>query len=104
MKIAEMVKRGAKLLDDRRPNWWKMIEPKRLNMLSCTDCILGQVYEGEGLDVPWGRGYKAGKQELGIEAAHKYGFSDDEARWTTLRRAWLTLIRSRYTAAAKRMK
>jgi hypothetical protein len=40
------VKRGAALLDQVRPGWWREIALDRLAMESCNDCILGQLYGG----------------------------------------------------------
>lgn len=42
--LADRVKAGAALLDDKRPGWWREIAVNRLSMGSCTNCILGQIY------------------------------------------------------------
>ena len=34
---------GAKALDERRPGWASLIDVGRLDMTSCTDCVLGQL-------------------------------------------------------------
>jgi hypothetical protein len=44
--IAVRVRRGAALLDQVRPGWWRKIATDRLAMDSCDACILGQLYGG----------------------------------------------------------
>jgi len=36
-------KRGAELLDEKRPGWAKKIDTDKLRMESCAVCILGQL-------------------------------------------------------------
>ncbi len=36
--------RGAALLDQQKPGWWKDINPDSLDLMSNYDCVLGQVY------------------------------------------------------------
>lgn len=42
--IPDRARRGAALLDQVRPGWWKSITPEDIEMSSCHWCILGQVY------------------------------------------------------------
>jgi hypothetical protein len=42
--LAARVRRGAELLDRRRPDWAREIAPDRLAMDSCYECILGQIF------------------------------------------------------------
>lgn len=42
--IAERVARGAAWLDENYPTWWERIDLATLNIASCSDCVLGQVY------------------------------------------------------------
>lgn len=51
------VRRGAKLLDREKPDWFKLVDLDRLNLDSSLTCILGQVY-GD---------YYAGRVDLGID-------------------------------------
>lgn len=37
-------KAGAALLDIIRPGWANDIQPERLDLSSCTSCVLGQLY------------------------------------------------------------
>ena len=101
-----VVNRGARLLDKARPEWWKRIDVPTLRMYSCEKCILGQEYSGDVIhvedEIP---GYWIGGMELGVCGEEpKYGFSDLKDRWTSLRSAWVRLIKSRYRDAAKGMK
>lgn len=40
----EAVARGARLLDERRPRWFRQIEPATLNLSQSCNCVLGQIY------------------------------------------------------------
>lgn len=42
--VEDRVASGAYLLDLHAPGWREKINVDRLNVLSCQDCILGQVY------------------------------------------------------------
>lgn len=57
--IAEWVARGATLLDEKRPGWAGQVSKDRLAMVSCTKCVLGQIYGDFGLGLSaldlWGR-------------------------------------------------
>lgn len=44
MEIKEAAARGARLLDDIKPGWYKLIDLGQLDMGNCYRCILGQVY------------------------------------------------------------
>lgn len=54
-KFAQRVKAGAKLLDERMPDWRDKIDVRRLDMHEANDCILGQI--GAALPVPDHRFY-----------------------------------------------
>ena len=41
--IAERLKRGAALLDAKRPGWWREIDLGRLDIESACNCIIGQL-------------------------------------------------------------
>lgn len=47
------VKRGAKLLDSVKPGWEDKINLEKLEMGSCSDCIVGQVGVKIAFDSPW---------------------------------------------------
>lgn len=110
-EVAERVARGATLLDERRPGWWRDAEPglidlDRLNIEDCADCVLGQLYPA---DSPFGS-YEHGLRALGITARNEavaYGFisadGSDEAAWEIendcLQHEWSCLIAARRDAA-----
>lgn len=37
--------RGAVKCDEHQPDWWQRIDVDRLNMASCTLCIIGQSFQ-----------------------------------------------------------
>jgi hypothetical protein len=53
VSIAERVAAGVAWLDAEVPDWWRDIRLDRLEMASCTRCVLGQVF-GEYGDAPLG--------------------------------------------------
>ena len=66
---AERVARGAALLDDRRPGWWRedrhrSIDLDELDIDDCTACVLGQLYRTPDPSL----GYDEGLGQLGITA------------------------------------
>lgn len=42
--LKENVKRGAKLLDEKVPSWYTSINLDTLELSSCLECILGQLF------------------------------------------------------------
>lgn len=44
--ITERVDRGAALLDEKRPGWWRHIDLDRLDIASACDCVVGQLGDG----------------------------------------------------------
>jgi hypothetical protein len=45
MTLAEQkVASGVKVLDEKVPGWWKVIDLDTLKMDSCTNCMLGQLF------------------------------------------------------------
>ena len=46
MTLKQRVKKGASLLDAKKPKWYKKINVKKLNLSSLTNCVLGQLYGG----------------------------------------------------------
>lgn len=42
--IAQRVEAGARLLDQEYPGWHRKIVVEKIKILSCTKCILGQLY------------------------------------------------------------
>jgi hypothetical protein len=66
--IVERVEKGAKLLDEKCPNWWNKVDISELNQGSSSTCVLGQL-KGD---------YVNGLDFLGMEAgnpAREKGYS-----------------------------
>lgn len=93
---------GMALLDLREPDWWKQIQPGRLNMDQLKNCVLGQVY-GD---------YHVGLAELRLTGpvACAYGFagrytrgvsrSCDVNEYPPLTLIWRAAVVARQTRAA----
>lgn len=82
-KARSLVKKGAKLLDKEKPNWYKRwrLSLSSLNMESCNTCVLGQNYaadfrracqKGEA-DSYLGSPYELAEGMLGVEGS-QFGF------------------------------
>lgn len=75
---------GAKLLDSYNPEWFSQVDVNRLNLGSCYDCVLGQLFGS----------YAKGLNELGIPESGRfeYGFSMDgfhpKEDWLALTNLW----------------
>jgi hypothetical protein len=83
------VQRAARMMDRAKPNWYKRIVLKRLNLARHSDCVCGQA----GLD--W--------VELAAEYDRRYDrrYGDAEPfADADLRDEWIAEIRKRRTAAA----
>jgi hypothetical protein len=91
-EIEMNVKRGAALLDERQPDWYKWVIPEQLKMGYCDQCILGQIYDH----------FDAGCEILGIGCGIAYGFDvnflDDEVLYKDLADLWKEEIQSRLEA------
>jgi len=97
--IAERVRRGAALLDERRPGWAGEIDTGTLEMECPNFCILGQIY---------GR-FDTGCETLGIDDSAEDGivlsfdtasardvvYRDIAAEYDALKAAWLAEIAAR---------
>lgn len=51
VKELRSVVAAAKALDKARPDWWKKVKVKNLDMSNAANCVLGQVY-GDFLYAP----------------------------------------------------
>ena len=51
-KFADRVAAGARLLDEYSERWWEDVDLDRLDLSSCTQCVMGQLFGeyGDGLD------------------------------------------------------
>lgn len=70
-EMDDRVGRGATLLDDKNPGWYRKVDRTRLSMGSYLECILGQLYGT----------FLTGVGELGLGSPSDYGFGDDEGPW-----------------------
>ena len=88
--LAEVVAKGVALLDERSPDWWRVISLNRLAMYHCQDCLLGQI---------WGN-YDEGTRALGNISGRAYGFniSGGSLPYTALADLWRREIRRRIEA------
>ena len=97
--IAERVERGAALLDERIPGWWKHIDLSRLDVASGCDCVAGQLPGGyvKVADDLFGPGVTYDSEaDHGFEAE---GFGTDTAEFAELTVAWRDLIEARRAGA-----
>lgn len=95
MKMKFRVRKGAKLLDEKKPGWADEINPDRLDLSSGLMCIVGQTF-GE---------FSRGVADLGVEDNdYKYGFDtdplDEDDSYADLDEAWLKQINKRSKSAS----
>ncbi len=89
---AEAVQRGVALLDEKRPDWWKEVDPDRLSMGSPWSCTLGQLYGSYGTGLKELELLGAFGRSLGV----KYGFyAMSFEDYDELTRLWRLEINSR---------
>jgi hypothetical protein len=80
-KYAERIERGAALLDERAPGWRQRIDLEKLELSSCTTCVLGQV---AGSTDPWG--WREVRLGFGLDysAAEDHGFSLTDSEYLAI--------------------
>jgi hypothetical protein len=94
--FTERVGRGAALLDERRPDWWRLVDLDRLDIGSPCDCIAGQLYMGGGNYRNWTMVMDSlGLHAEADEAAHGFDGPGLTGDYTALTEAWRTLIARR---------
>lgn len=103
--LRQRVRAGARLLDDKRPGWFKKVKMTELDMSSGRSCILGQAYLAEVRDEYY-NGYIIGMRELEVSSV-SYGFNlvpvdgqyqDVNADFSRLAECWRDEIRKRRAA------
>lgn len=97
-QVIESANRGAEFLDKTLPEgWFQGINLDRLQMDSCVDCILGQLYGSYSM------GIEVLKLDYVSDELHEYlpeylgfvaGFGD-QFLWVLLRNEWKKLITER---------
>lgn len=96
------VRRGAQLLDEKRPTWFQRIDLVSLDLRWDHDCVLGQVARAETSSYWYLYRELFGPIATGTEA-DPYGFDllDDlrpDEEWAALRVAWIAEIEKRRAA------
>lgn len=83
------IQRGAALLDQHNPDWWKKIDLRSLDMRSHYDCIMGQLYVN----------YYLGLDRFALlGSGYYFGFiSEDDSKeaFLALENQWIDLINQR---------
>ena len=74
MNFQIVVANGVKLLNQRRPGWRRLIDPARLNVGSCQDCILAQLYGVYVVGIV-ALGLGTHSHEYNIEKVESHGFT-----------------------------
>lgn len=91
VNVRPEVKRGAAWLDEVRPGWDKEIDLTKLELDSCADCVVGQLF---GL-TPRLRPARFYQENYGFDITDEvYGF-DTNASYAKLTEEWRDLIASR---------
>lgn len=73
--LLERIESGAALLDRQSPGWFRRIDLARLDMKSCTFCILGQLYGSYGNGQrSLGIHYLGGPAAFGFDGKHGHEF------------------------------
>lgn len=70
--LAERIARGAALLDEKVPGWPDKVDLDKLDLGSCSKCMVGQL-TGTDYEKSGGKTYSDGIAELGLE----WGTEDD---------------------------
>jgi hypothetical protein len=96
----ERVARGASLLDDHHPGWWRRINLAALDLGNPRGCVLGQLFEDDSY-LP----YRHGLADLGLDwnacEDIDFGFSAaGEIGFAELTALWVAEIRRRTGGAA----
>ena len=91
--IAERVASGAALLDERMPGWHQRIDLDTLDIDSCKNCVLGQIYGSPQMEVSFDPGLG-----FDIDDADYRFASSSRQRVKRLTVAWRELIESRRAA------
>lgn len=99
MTYTEAMERGLALLDEHFPNWFTMVDTDTLEMSSCGNCVIGQLFPNE--EYMFSESVQAMWAEFGIESdstftyewARKFGFDGvfpEDVNWL-----WIDEIQAR---------
>lgn len=97
------VRRGARLLDEKRPGWAEKVDVAQLNMASASRCVLGQVAQAEGTHYH-GLFTKLFNSDSYNEVAHGLALRDgaNNENWAALKAAWVAEIEKRVTPTTRK--
>lgn len=91
--LASRVRAGVALLDREEPGWFKRVDLARLNVGSCSMCVLGQLFGA----------YASGVAELDLYfTVWDLGFDAidwTDAEYDALTRLWAYVVRTRQAVA-----
>jgi len=90
--VRERVKKGMEFLDINVPGWRSQISIERLDMGSCEDCILGQLF-GHYWAAPWPRDNMSPDKPWDYTEASAYGFAGGLSGYDVLTEAWVRELR-----------
>lgn len=96
--LDEAVENGAKLLDQKNPTWASKIDIEGLDLHSCSECLLGQLYEYyddgvlELFDVD---GDEEDLDEFMRDDASNHGYDCNTSELGEITELWVDAIQSR---------
>lgn len=107
--LKQAASKGAKKLDEVRPGWEAEVDQERLDIGSCHDCVLGQLYGGD--DIGTAKVFRVYGYQIQVENGfylcddgHRFpSFSEPELRrplWLALGEFWKNEINARLTKQA----
>jgi len=96
--LAERVDEGAALLDEKLPGWAERINLAQLDLASCYQCVLGQLFAFE-YDAEDGSPYGAGVRALDIPDISPSWYGFDGADANALNAEWRRVITERTARA-----
>lgn len=97
------VEKGAALLDERCPGWFKRIDIAQLALASCSRCVVGQLY-GEFVNGLKSLDLYLGTHDNSPAVDHGFAIGDGDGRpredadacfWSPLRDCWVSVIAAR---------
>jgi hypothetical protein len=112
--VAERVAKGAALLDEREPGWWRDIDVDRLDLSSPCRCVLGQLTTDLTEEDDWDAvcvrfGIRPWNTHNGLPTDYELGFNAVECRYhepptgeeyDALTEEWLRVIAARRAVEA----
>jgi len=110
MFFEKEVRAGAQFLDEQRPGWELKLNVGELDLNSCSQCVIGQLYGEYTMNIEGLTDSDQGRSELGFfvpydmdTAWHAWywaqeKFPDAKDGWAQLRLDWIELIKERLDA------